>query len=228
MVNLLQDLVRHKAYANACLLRAIQQLETAARDQELLTLLHHIILANRFWFLLSVGSPFLHENESRVPESLAAVAAQYRETHCAELEWISELRELDLDRMRETSFIPGLFSVAQVLIQICLHSHGHRAFECWAARPRQWISFCGWRSARLPTGRRRGSICHVPSYSSRGVRRGWEARLHAARRPGIVCGFALYRPGIIRYGRSLSYPSLPQQSVSDFTISALVRHLTWV
>ena len=128
MVNLLQDLVRHKAYANACVLRAIQQHETAARDQELLTLLHHIILANRFWFLLTVGSPFLHENESRVPESLAAIAAQYRETHCAELEWVSELRELDLDRILETSFIPGRsFSVGQVLIQICLHSHGHRA-----------------------------------------------------------------------------------------------------
>ena len=43
MIDLLQDLVRHKGYANAALLRAICQHEPAAQDPELRELLHHIV-----------------------------------------------------------------------------------------------------------------------------------------------------------------------------------------
>lgn len=128
MLALLLDLVGHKAYANASLLRAVRQHQAAARDDELRKLLHHIILANRFWLALSLGLPFRHEEESCVPETLEAIAEQYRETHALESEWISGVQEADLTRMLETPFIPGRsFSVAQVLTQVCLHSHGHRA-----------------------------------------------------------------------------------------------------
>jgi uncharacterized damage-inducible protein DinB len=128
MLDLLHDLVRHKGYANAALLKAIRGHEPAAQDQELRKLLHHIILANRFWFSLSVARPFSRDEESRVPESLKAIAARYRETHAQELEWVSQLREPDLARTVETPFIAGhQFSVAQAAMQVCMHSHGHRA-----------------------------------------------------------------------------------------------------
>ncbi|MBZ5609184.1 MAG: DinB family protein [Acidobacteriia bacterium] len=128
MLALLQDLVQHKAYANAALLRAIREHEAAAQDDELRQLLHHIILANRFWLMLTLGRPFAREEEARIPESLAGIAARYRETHAQELEWISQAQESDLARMLETPFIPGRsFSVAQALMQVCLHSQGHRA-----------------------------------------------------------------------------------------------------
>jgi uncharacterized damage-inducible protein DinB len=128
MLALLQDLVRHKAFANASLLRAVRHHQAATQDDELLKLLHHIILANRFWLTLILGLPFRHEEESRIPETLEAIAEQYQETHALELEWISIARESDLTRMLETSFIPGRsFSVAQAVTQVCLHSHGHRA-----------------------------------------------------------------------------------------------------
>jgi uncharacterized damage-inducible protein DinB len=128
MLALLQDLVRHKAFANASLLRAVRHHQAAAQDDELLKLLHHVILANRFWLALILGLPFRHEEESRVPETLDAIVEQYRETHALELQWISSAREPDLTRMLETSFIPGRsFTVAQALTQVCLHSHGHRA-----------------------------------------------------------------------------------------------------
>jgi len=128
MLSLLQDLVRQKAFANASLLRAVRHHPAAAQDDELRKLLHHIILANRFWLALILGLPFSHEEESRIPESLEAIAEQYRETHALELEWISGAQEADLARMLETPFIPGRsFSVAQALTQVCLHSHGHRA-----------------------------------------------------------------------------------------------------
>jgi uncharacterized damage-inducible protein DinB len=128
MLAILQDLVRHKGYANAYLLRAIRQHEQAAQDQELRKLLHHIILADRFWLHLILGHPFAFEEESRLPDSLEAIAGQYRETHVRELEWLSQVREPDLTRMLETPSIPQRsFSIAQAMMQVCMHSHGHRA-----------------------------------------------------------------------------------------------------
>jgi uncharacterized damage-inducible protein DinB len=132
---MLQDLVHHKEYANASLVKAIRRHEAATQDEELRKTLHHIILANRFWLLLILGLPFTVEEESRIPESLEAMAAQYRETHAQEMEWISQVGEPELTRTVETPFIPGhSYSVAQALMQVCMHSHGHRA-QC-AARLR--------------------------------------------------------------------------------------------
>jgi uncharacterized damage-inducible protein DinB len=128
MLAMLQDLVQHKGYVDACLLRAIRQHEQAAQDQELRRLLHHIIVANRFWLMTSLTRPFALETESRIPESLEAITAQYQQTHVQELEWVSQLREADLARKLETPFIPGAsFSLAQALMQVCMHSHGHRS-----------------------------------------------------------------------------------------------------
>jgi uncharacterized damage-inducible protein DinB len=125
---MLQDLIYHKGYANASLLRAIRQHETAAQDLELRQLLHHIILANRFWLMLSLELPFAVDEESQIPESLEPIAVLYRETHSQEMEWISQTQESDLARLLKTPFIPGFScSVTQALIQVCLHSQGHRA-----------------------------------------------------------------------------------------------------
>ena len=49
---MLRDLVQHKAWASAALLTAIRNSDTAADDDGLRTLLHHILLANRFWLFL--------------------------------------------------------------------------------------------------------------------------------------------------------------------------------
>jgi uncharacterized damage-inducible protein DinB len=128
MLGMLRDLVQHKNHANAVLLRAIAEHEPAAGDTELRRLLHHIILANRFWLFLFLGHPFDVDWESQVPESLQAVATLYRETNRQETEWIIELRESDLRRTLVTPFIPDRsFSLPQALMQVCMHSHGHRA-----------------------------------------------------------------------------------------------------
>ena len=128
MLELLQDLIHHKGYANAALLQAIAQHEPAAQDPELHQLLHHIILANRFWLWLILGLPFVIEEEAKRPESFATVRALYQGTHEREMEWLSHMQEPELDRMLESPFIPGQScSVAQALMQVCLHSHGHRA-----------------------------------------------------------------------------------------------------
>jgi uncharacterized damage-inducible protein DinB len=128
MLVMLQELIHHKGYANASLVKAIRQNEAAAQDVELRKTLHHIILANWFWLLLILGLPFAVEEESRIPESLEAIAARYQDTHAQEMEWVSQVREPDLARVLETPFLPGhSCSVAQALMQVCMHSHGHRA-----------------------------------------------------------------------------------------------------
>jgi hypothetical protein len=102
---MLQDLIHHKGYANASLLKAIRRHEPAAQDPELRNLLHHINLANRFWLRLILGLPFAVEEESRTPESFEAVVAQYRETHSQEVEWLTH-NEVKLGKMASQSVRP--------------------------------------------------------------------------------------------------------------------------
>lgn len=125
---LLQDLIHHKEYANAALLKAVGRHETAAQDPESRALLHHIILANRFWVWLIREAPFAVEEESKLPASFEALKEKYRDTHAREREWLSQAQAPDLERILESSLIPGQScSVAQALLQICLHSQGHRS-----------------------------------------------------------------------------------------------------
>lgn len=128
MLAMLQDLVQHKWHANAVLLSAVRQHPPAATDEDLRKTLHHIILANRFWFMLTLSQPFDVEKEAQVPVALEAIAAVYRETCTSELDWIGRARDADLERRLESPYFKGqTFSVAEGFLQICLHSHGHRA-----------------------------------------------------------------------------------------------------
>ncbi len=153
MLALLKDLIRHKGYANSALLSAVRQHEKAAQDRELRELLHHIILANRFWLSLTLELPFAREAEASVPESIEAVATLYRETYELEMKWIAQLEEPALTRILETPRLPGrTFSVAQAFIQVCMHSHGHRAqcatmLRSLGGKP-PWMDFILWLNER--------------------------------------------------------------------------------
>jgi uncharacterized damage-inducible protein DinB len=128
LLGIVRDLVEHKNYANAMLLNAIMAHEKALADTELRNLLHHIILANRFWLSLFLDESFDVNGESQPPHALGDVAALYRQTHHRELEWIRGISDADLERTLVTPFIPDrTFSLAEAAMQVCLHSHGHRA-----------------------------------------------------------------------------------------------------
>ena len=115
---------------------AIRRHEIAARDQAILTLLHHILFAHRFWIHACQGLPFAMECESRVPGSLDAILSMYQETQKQEREWLAQLSEADLTRTVESAFLPGRrIPVREGLLQVCLHSQGHRS-QC-AARLKQ-------------------------------------------------------------------------------------------
>jgi uncharacterized damage-inducible protein DinB len=125
---LLQDLVNHKSHSDAAYLTAIRTHPLAAADPELLKTLHHILLANRFWLSLFLNRAFDLAAESKAAADIDTLAAQYRATQAEELGWISGVTESELQRRVETPFIPGRdFSVAEGLMQVCMHSHAHRA-----------------------------------------------------------------------------------------------------
>jgi len=118
-------LVHHKGYANATLMRAIRQHGAAAEDYELRRLFHHILIANRFWLMLRLGRDFLFEAEARVPETWEILAARSGNAHAGtEVARSSDGRPIS--HTVETQFHPGCFCLPQALMQICMHSHGHR------------------------------------------------------------------------------------------------------
>jgi len=128
MTNMMDDLVQHKWYANARFLRAMREREETASDQQLRELMHHVLVANRFWLCLSRSVPIDIERERIVPESLDALVGRFHETHSDESHWLAHITETDLNRKLETPYIPGrTFTVEQGIVQICMHSHGHRA-----------------------------------------------------------------------------------------------------
>jgi len=128
MLEMLRDMLAHKAHANAALLGAIRQNAAAAADPELRELLQHVLLANRFWLLSILDLPFVLADEARAPASFDALVQRYSSTQQQESEWLATAAESDLARVIENALIPNRrCSVAQALVQVCLHSHGHRA-----------------------------------------------------------------------------------------------------
>jgi uncharacterized damage-inducible protein DinB len=128
MLAMLRDLVAHKGHANAALLEAVRRNAGASADRELWDLLHHILLANRFWLLAILDRPFVHEDEVRPSASLDALVDRYAGAQALEEAWLEAATEDHLARVLEHALIPGgSCSVAQALVQVCLHSHGHRA-----------------------------------------------------------------------------------------------------
>jgi uncharacterized damage-inducible protein DinB len=128
MLEMLRDLIHHKGHANASLLNAIRQNPAAAFDSELRELLHHILLANRFWLLTVEGQTFVLEAESLPASSFEALIQRFARTQSQEAAWFDAATPADLERILSNPLIPNSeCSVAQAFMQVCLHSHGHRA-----------------------------------------------------------------------------------------------------
>jgi uncharacterized damage-inducible protein DinB len=129
MLSTIEELIRHKWWANGGLMRAIEQQPAAAEDEELRKMLHHILVSNRFWLFAIIGRPFDREVEMQIPASLAGIVERFKETEQLEADWMSKASEPELERILETrSSRLGIdVSVRQALLQICMHTQGHRA-----------------------------------------------------------------------------------------------------
>jgi uncharacterized damage-inducible protein DinB len=128
MKAMIEDLIRHKWWADAALLTAVRGCESACKDEELRRLLHHILVANRHWLMLTLAKPFDRQVEGVVPDSLDALFARFRETQAEEMLWLAGSGASDLDRTLETPALPGQkIPVAEAMLHVILHSQGHRS-----------------------------------------------------------------------------------------------------
>lgn len=155
MLSLLRDLVAHKGYANAAVVAAVGRSEAASLDGELLELLHHVLIANRFWICAVRRTPFIAAREAGVPRTLGALRDAFRATQDEELAWISAATEEDCAAMLTDPLIPGgACTVAVALTQVCMHSHAHRAQIARLLRRHELVppqtDFIVWVTQRHP------------------------------------------------------------------------------
>lgn len=128
MLQMMRDLMAHKTYANTEMLTAIREHPAASRDPEILELLHHILVSNRFWTLTCLGQPFDHAQETIVPATIEELIEKYDATQRDEHAWMASITEADLEQSIDSPLIPGTqCTVAQALMQVCMHSQGHRS-----------------------------------------------------------------------------------------------------
>ena len=128
MLQMIRDLMAHKKHANTLMLSAIREHPEASRDPELLELLHHILVSNRFWTLTCLGLPFDGAQETIVPATLDALIENYDATQRQEKEWMTRATDAEIARAIDSPLIPGTqCTVAQALMQVCMHSQGHRS-----------------------------------------------------------------------------------------------------
>ena len=128
MLTILDQLIRHKWWANSNLLGAIERHTPAAEDEELRKLLHHILVANRYWLLLTLNQPFHDELEKRIPESHHGIIQSFAATETLEMDWLSTVTEPELERRIQPRALPEItITVAEAMLQACLHSQGHRS-----------------------------------------------------------------------------------------------------
>jgi uncharacterized damage-inducible protein DinB len=113
------DLIAHKGWADA---------ELLSSDPQLRALLHHMLVANRFWLLSIVGEPFVADVETPVPESIDALIPIFRTTHDRERAWLATATDAGLSQTLVSKLIPGgRCTVSDAVLQVSLHSQGHRA-----------------------------------------------------------------------------------------------------
>jgi uncharacterized damage-inducible protein DinB len=128
MKALLADLVAHKAHANAAMVAAVSTNAVAAGDPEILALLHHILVANRFWICVIRGDEFEAGREMAVARAIPALSEAFRRTEAEEAAWLGPATDADCARVIKHPFIPGgACTVAEAFTQVCMHSHGHRS-----------------------------------------------------------------------------------------------------
>ena len=144
----LQDLIRHKWYANARLLSAIHEHHAASHDKDLRKLLHHILMANRYWLLLTLKSDFVEAEELPVPGDSRSACSPVQRTERDEMDYLSQFSEADTDRLLAVPFLPGSsFTIDRQWLEACMHSQGTDPDAPMlgnsAALPRQWISLSG-------------------------------------------------------------------------------------
>jgi len=129
MIEMIQSLFAHMAWADAAILKAVAAQDGAFDDEELRKWLHHIVFVQRFFLSLSQQRPFDAERERQVPGGMDELERRFQEAHAdgaaytARLDDAELARTLDLPVPAWKHFHP---TVRDGLMQVAMHSEHHR------------------------------------------------------------------------------------------------------
>jgi uncharacterized damage-inducible protein DinB len=130
MIELMQPLFAHSAWADTAILRAIAAHEGAFADDELRKWLHHIVTVQRFFLSLFQQRPFDREREGQVPDAMDEMERRFQEAHADCAAYTARLDEAEFARKIEFP-VPAFKDfhppVRDALMQVVMHSEHHRA-----------------------------------------------------------------------------------------------------
>ena len=127
MIPMLRLLFAHQAWADRTVIDAVRAHAGAWDDAELRKALHHILVVQRFFVLNLLEKPFDATVENVTHESLDDLTASFQQAHSMQHAFIELLDDEELSRVPEIAHFKEIQpTVAEVLMQIVLHSQGHR------------------------------------------------------------------------------------------------------
>ena len=130
MIQLIQSLFAHCAWADTAVLQGVSAHEGAFSDNEIRKWLHHIVVVQRFFLSLLQQHPFDMERERKVPETIAEMEQRFQEAHTDGAAYTARLSETELARTIEFP-VPSMKDfhppVRDALMQVVMHSEHHRA-----------------------------------------------------------------------------------------------------
>lgn len=130
MIELIQSLFAHLAWADTTLLKAVGAHDGASGDEELRKWLHHIVTVQAFFLSLFQQRPFDMERWKQAPGTIDEMQRQCEEAHADGAGYTARLDEGELARTIEfpvAAFKDFRPTVRDALMQVAMHSEHHRA-----------------------------------------------------------------------------------------------------
>jgi uncharacterized damage-inducible protein DinB len=130
MIEPIQSLFAHMAWADTTLLKAVAAHDGAFSDDEVRKWLHHVVFVQRFFLSLCQQRAFDMERERQVPATLDELEQRFEEAHADGAAYTACPDEAELAHTI-TFPVPAFKdfhpSVRDALMQVAMHSEHHRA-----------------------------------------------------------------------------------------------------
>ena len=130
MIELIQYLFAHMAWADNTLLKAVASQEGAYGDEELRKLLHHILIVQRYFLSLFRQSAFDPERERQIPDTIEEMMRRFEEAHADGAAYTAALTETELSRSLNFPPMPTFHpAIRDALVQVATHSGSPPAID---------------------------------------------------------------------------------------------------
>ena len=130
MIDQMQALFAHMAWADATILKAVGAHDGAFSDDELRKWLHHIVTVQSFFLSLFQQRTFDMERWKQAPGTTGDMERLFEEAHANSAAYTARLDEAELARTVEFP-VPAFKDfhppVRDALMQVIMHSEHHRA-----------------------------------------------------------------------------------------------------